>query len=244
MGGILKSKQVRNKDGLKTLAVDIGGSGVKMMVLDARGKSITERLRVPTPDPATPAPVLAALDEMKAQMPAFDRVSIGFPGVVKSGRTLTAHNLSPEWIGFPLERVIQRKWKRPAKLCNDAAIQGFGAIRGKGVELVLTLGTGLGSSLFTDGRLCPGLELAHHPWHNGLTYEDYLGRPALKKHGKQHWNKLLEKAVEQTRALFNWDVLYLGGGNSDKVSFKLPKDVKVVSNEDGLLGGVALWGSE
>lgn len=241
---MLKAKQVKTSAGLKTLAVDIGGSGVKMMVLDARGKPITERLRVPTPEPATPEPVLAALEEMKAQMPAFDRISIGFPGVVKSGRTLTAHNLSPEWIGYPLERVIQRKWKRPAKLCNDAAIQGFGAIRGKGVELVLTLGTGLGSSLFTDGRLCPGLELAHHPWHNGLTYEDYLGRPALKKHGKRHWNKLLEKAVEQTRALFNWDVLYLGGGNSEKVSFKLPKDVKVVSNEDGLLGGVALWESE
>jgi polyphosphate glucokinase len=241
---MLKANEVKTSAGLTTLAVDIGGSGVKMMVLDAKGKPITERLRVPTPDPATPELVLAALDEMKAQMPAFDRISIGFPGVVKSGRTLTAHNLSPEWIGFPLERVIQRKWKRPARLCNDAAIQGFGAIRGKGVELVLTLGTGLGSSLFTDGRLCPGLELAHHPWHNGLTYEDYLGRPALKKHGKRHWNKLLEKAVDQTRALFNWDVLYLGGGNSDKVTLKLPKDVKVVSNEDGLLGGVALWESD
>jgi polyphosphate glucokinase len=241
---MLKANEVKTSAGLKTLAVDIGGSGVKMMVLDAKGKPITERLRVPTPDPATPESVLAALGEMKAQMPAFDRISIGFPGVVKSGRTLTAHNLSPEWIGFPLERVIQRKWKRPARLCNDAAIQGFGAIRGKGVELVLTLGTGLGSSLFTDGRLCPGLELAHHPWHNGLTYEDYLGRPALKKHGKRHWNKLVEKAVDQTRALFNWDVLYLGGGNSDKVIFKLPKDVKVVSNEDGLLGGVALWESD
>jgi polyphosphate glucokinase len=241
---MLKAKQVKNSARLRTLAVDIGGSGVKMMVLNPRGKPITERLRVPTPVPATPEPVLAALDQMKAQMPVFDRVSIGFPGVVKSGRTLTAHNLSSEWIDFPLERVIQRKWKRPTRLCNDAAIQGFGAIRGKGVELVLTLGTGLGSSLFTDGRLCPGLELAHHPWHHDLTYEDYLGRAALKKHGKRHWNKLVEKAVEQTRALFNWDTLYLGGGNSDKITFKLPNDVKLVSNEDGLLGGVALWEGE
>jgi polyphosphate glucokinase len=241
---MLKTKQARKNARLKTLAVDIGGSGVKMMVLDATGTPVTERLRVPTPDPATPDAILAALDEMRAQMPAFDRVSIGFPGVVKSGRTLTAHNLSPEWIGFPFERVIQRKWKRPTKLSNDAAIQGFGAIRGKGVELVLTLGTGLGSSLYTDGRLCPGLELAHHPWQNGLTYEDYLGRAALKKHGKRHWNKLVEKAVEQTRLLFNWDTLYLGGGNSDKITFKLPKDVKIVSNEDGLLGGVALWESD
>lgn len=241
---MLKIKQVKKNARLKTLAVDIGGSGVKIMVLDAKGKPLTERLREPTPEPATPEPVLALLDEMKQKMPAFDRVSVGFPGVVKSGRTLTAHNLSPEWIAFPLERVIARKWKRPTKLCNDAAIQGFGAIRGKGVELVLTLGTGLGSSLFADGRLCPGLELAHHPWHDNLTYEDYLGRAGLKKHGKRRWNKLVEKAVEQTRSLFNWDTLYLGGGNSTKITFKLPRDVKLVSNEDGLLGGVALWHSE
>ena len=238
---MLNTKQAKANARVKTLAVDIGGTGVKMMLLDARGKPLTERLREPTPEPATPEPVLALLEEMRKQMPAFDRVSIGFPGVVKSGRTLTAHNLSPEWIAFPLERVIQRKWKRPTRLCNDAAIQGFGAIRGKGVELVLTLGTGLGSSLFVDGRLCPGLELAHHPWHNGLTYEDYLGRAGLKKYGKRHWNKLVEKAIEQTRSLFNWDMLYLGGGNSTKITFKLPKDVKIVSNEDGLLGGVALW---
>lgn len=232
-----KTKNAR----VKTLAIDIGGTGVKMMVLDGRGKPLTERLRLPTPDPANPEPVLSLLDEMKRQMPAFDRVSIGFPGVVKAGRTLTAHNLSPEWIAFPLERVIQRKWKRPTKLCNDAAIQGFGAIRGKGVELVLTLGTGLGSSLFIDGRLCPGLELAHHPWHDNMTYEEYLGRAGLKKYGKRHWNKLVEKAIEQTRSLFNWDALYLGGGNSTKVTGKLPDDVKLISNEDGLLGGVALW---
>jgi len=241
---MLKIKQAKKNLQLKTLAVDIGGTGVKMMVLDAKGQPLTERLRVPTPDPATPKPVLALLEEMKAQMPKFDRISVGFPGVVKSGRTLTAHNLSPEWVGFPLEQTIQRKWKKPTRLCNDAAIQGFGAVRGEGVELVLTLGTGLGSSLFVDGCLCPGLELAHHPWHDNLTYEEYLGRAGLKKRGKRHWNKLVEKAVEQTRSLFNWDTLYLGGGNSTKITFKLPKDVKLVSNEDGLLGGVALWQSE
>jgi polyphosphate glucokinase len=241
---MLKIKQAKKNAQLKTLAVDIGGTGVKMMVLDAKGKPLSDRFRVPTPEPAIPKSVLALLEEMKSQMPEFDRISVGFPGVVKSGRTLTAHNLSPEWVGFPLEQTIQRKWKRPTRLANDAAIQGFGAIRGEGVELVLTLGTGLGSSLFTDGRLCPGLELAHHPWHDNITYEEYLGRAGLKKHGKRRWNKLIEKAVEQTRSLFNWDTLYLGGGNSPKITFKLPKDVKLVSNEDGLLGGVALWHSD
>src|SRR5690348_11995603 len=105
---MLNTKQAKANARVKTLAVDIGGTGVKMMLLDAKGKPLTERLREPTPEPATPEPVLALLEEMRKQMPAFDRVSIGFPGVVKSGRTLTAHNLSPEWIAFPLERVIQR----------------------------------------------------------------------------------------------------------------------------------------
>jgi polyphosphate glucokinase len=241
---MLNNKRAKKNPQLRTLAIDIGGSGVKMMVLDAKGQRLTERLRLPTPEPATPKALLALLNEMKAQMPDFDRISIGFPGVVKAGRTLTAHNLNPDWVGFPLERTIQRKWQKPTKLCNDAAIQGFGAIKGEGVELVLTLGTGLGSSLFIDGRLCPGLELAHHPWRNDVTYEEYLGRAALKKQGRQHWNKLVQEAIEQTRLLFNWDKLYLGGGNASKISFKLPKDVKLASNEDGLLGGVALWNND
>jgi polyphosphate glucokinase len=241
---MVKVKQAKKNSKLKTLAVDIGGSGVKMMLLDAAGRPLTERLRVPTPNPATPASMLAVLDEMKAQMPAFDRVSIGFPGVVKHGKTFTAHNLSPEWVGYPLEQTIQRKWKRPTRVRNDAAIQGYGAVKGKGVELVLTLGTGLGSSLFVNGCLCPGLELAHHPWVNNFTYEDFLGRAALKKFGKRRWNKLVAKAIEQTRSLFNWDALYLGGGNSTKITLNLPKDVNLVSNEDGLLGGVAIWNAE
>jgi polyphosphate glucokinase len=238
---MLKADKVKQDPQLKTLAIDVGGTGIKIMVLDAEGKPLTERLREPTPRPAKPKAMLDLLNSMVAQMPEFDRISIGFPGVVKAGKTLTAHNLHPDWIDFPLEKTIQKKWRKPTRLCNDAAVQGFGAIKGKGVELVLTLGTGLGSSLFTDGRLCPGLELAHHPWHDGKTYEEFLGKVGLEKHGKRHWNKLVKKAIEQTEALFNWDSLYLGGGNATKISFTLPKNVKLVPNEDGLLGGVALW---
>lgn len=238
---MLKIEEARKNPKITTLAIDVGGTGIKMMVLDARGKPLTERWREATPNPATPEAMLAVLDKMKDQASAFDRVSIGFPGVIKGGVALTAHNLHPDWIGFPLEETIQKRWKKPTRVCNDAAVQGFGAVRGVGVELVLTLGTGLGSSLFTDGRLCAGLELAHHPWHKGKTYEDFLGKLALKKHGAKRWNKLVAKAVEQTRELFNWDRLYLGGGNAVKVKIALPKDVKIVPNEDGLRGGVALW---
>lgn len=226
---------------LTTLAVDVGGTGLKIMLLDTAGKPLTERLRTPTPANPTPARVLAALEKLKAQAPSFDRVSVGFPGVVKRGVIYTAVNLHPKWIGFDLKAVLEKRWKKPVRVANDAAVQGYGAIRGQGVEMVLTLGTGLGSALYTEGHLCPGLELAHHPWHKGKTYEDFLGKHGLKKLGVKRWNKLLEKAIEQTAATFNWDHLYLGGGNAKDVRIKLAENVKIVSNEDGLLGGVALW---
>jgi polyphosphate glucokinase len=231
----------QNSSGPITLAVDIGGSGIKMMLLDPKGKPLTDRLREPTPAPATPAAMLELMAEMKGKLPDFDRVSVGFPGVVKQGHTWTAHNLDPGWKGFALQDALETKWKKPVRVCNDAAVQGFGAIERTGVELVLTFGTGLGSSLFSKGRLCPGLELAHHPWRKGKTYEDYLGNEALKKYGNKRWNRLVKKAIEQTSSLFNWDYLYIGGGNAEHIDFKLPETVKIVSNEDGLLGGVALW---
>lgn len=223
------------------MSIDIGGSGLKAMLLDGAGKPVSERQRVPTPAVATPDLVLKALDELRGALSAFDRVSVGFPGVIKRGTTWTAANLHPEWAGFPLEAELEKRWKRPVRVANDAAVQGYGVIRGDGVELALTLGTGLGSSLFTNGRLCPGLELAHHPWRKGKEYEDFLGRRGLDKYGKKRWNKLLQEAIDQTAKLFNWDHLYLGGGNTKKIEFKPGLNVEIVSNEAGLLGGVALW---
>ena len=226
--------------GPKTLAIDIGGSGLKAMILDPAGKPISERVRVETPTIPTPLAVLRGLDAFVEQLPNFNRVSIGFPGVVKKGVTWTAFNLHPRWKGFPLQETLEKRWKKPVRVANDAAIQGYGAIKGKGVELMITLGTGMGSSLFTDGHLCPGLELGHHPWRK-KTYEDYLGRRGLKLYGKREWNDLLRLAIEQSCNTFNWDHLYIGGGNTKKITIKLPKNVMIVANETGLLGGVALW---
>ena len=174
--------------------------------------------------------------------PTFDRVSVGFPGVIKKGVTYTAANLHPCMVWVSRSRKNSRRAGRSrCALANDAAVQGYGAIKGDGVELVITLGTGLGSSLFTDGHLCPGLELGHHPWKRDREYEDYLGRRGLDKFGKKRWNKLVQEAIEQTAKLFNWDHLYLGGGNAKKIDFKPGKNIEIVSNEAGLLGGVALW---
>lgn len=224
-----------------TLCIDIGGSGLKAMLLDANGKAVSERERVPTPAEPIPEYVLAGLDELCGMLGPFDRVSVGFPGVIKHGTTFTAVNLHPSWMGFPLQAELESRWKKPVRTANDADLQGYGAIKGDGVELTLTLGTGLGAGLFTDGRLCPGLELGHHPWRKGKTYEDYLGRRGLEKYGKKRWNELLQEAIEQTDKLFNWDHLYLGGGNTKKIKFEMPKNVEIVPNEAGLLGGVALW---
>jgi polyphosphate glucokinase len=224
-----------------TLAVDIGGTGIKMLLLDANGKPVSERQRALTPKPATPAAVLKVLDGLRSKFAEFDRVSVGFPGVVKRGATLTAHNLHPKWVGFEFEKELVKRWKKPVRVANDAAVQGFGAIHGKGLELVITLGTGFGSSLFINGTLVPGLELAHHPWRKNKTYEDDLGKDGLESHGHKKWNKLLKHAIAQLQALFNYDHLYIGGGNATHVDFALPAHTTRVPNEDGLLGGAALW---
>ena len=225
-----------------TLAIDIGGSGLKAMLLDAAGKPVSERLRIATPDVLKPQAVLAALDTFRQQLPDFDRVSVGSPGIVKRGVIILSTNLHPDWSNFPLQDTLTERWSVPVRVGNDADIAGYGAIQGHGVELVLTLGTGLGSALFTNGHLVPGLELSLHPWRKkGKNYEDYLGRRGLDKYGKARWNDFLEAAIHQTELLFNWDHLYLGGGNTKKITFTLPKNVTIVSNESGLLGGVFLW---
>jgi len=211
-----------------------------MQALSPEGKPISDRLRVPTPTPATTTAILSALDELKVSVPRFDRVSVGFPGVIKQGKTFTAANLDPGWIGFPLARTLERRWGKPVRMANDCAVGGYAVIQGHGVELVITLGTGMGSALFTEGLLCPGLELGHHPWRK-KTYEDYLGKRGLRLFGVKRWNKLVKRAVAQTAETFNWDTLYIGGGNATKLTLKPNRDIKIISNEEGLLGAMALW---
>ncbi len=203
-----------------TMSIDIGGSELKAMLLDPAGKPVSERQRVLTPDVPTPDAVFGELDKLRALLPGFDRVSVGFPGVVKHGCTYLGFNLHPLWAGgFPLQAELEKRWHKPVRVGNDADVAGYGAIKGHGVELVLTLGTGLGAALFTSGHLVPGLELGHHPWRKkGMTYEDYLGQRGLDKFGKARWNDFIEAAIKQTEATFNWDHLYIGGGNTKKIT--------------------------
>jgi polyphosphate glucokinase len=232
---------VDDNGSIRTLSVDIGGSGVKAMVLDITGKPVTERVRVETPIPAKPNVVINAIAILATAQGEFHRVSVGFPGVVRGGVTETAANLHSDWIGFDLATALSQHLNKPVRVINDADMQGLGAIAGKGVELVITLGTGFGSALFIDGKLVPNLEMAHHQFRKGETYEEQLGRAALQKYGEKKWNKRLEKAIASLQHLFNYDYLYIGGGQAIKVDLQLPLNVKLIPNITGLLGGIALW---
>jgi len=224
------------------LSVDIGGTGLKASVVDARGKMLTERLRVETPDPSTPRAVVAALRELVKPLPPFARVAVGFPGVVRNGRVVTAPNLGTEhWRGFDLARALGKLWQRPVRVVNDADMQALGAARGKGLEVMITLGTGLGFGIVHDGQLAAHLELSQIPFRHGETYDEQLGNEARKAVGNRKWNRRVERALANLRTLTNFDTLYVGGGNARHLDLKLPDDVRLVANDCGLKGGAALW---
>jgi len=229
------------QNGPLTLAIDIGGSGLKMLVLDTMGIPVTEKTRVKTPQPAVPEAVIKALEGQFAAHDNFDRVSVGFPGVVVNGVTQNASNLHSDWIGFDLTGALKTLTSVPVRIANDADIQGLGVIEGHGVELVVTLGTGFGSALFVDGILVPNLELGHQPFEKGQTYEERLGQAARKYAGNKVWTARLLRAIDQLDALFNPGSIYVGGGNAKKLKAPLPEHVKITQNIAGILGGIKLW---
>ena len=237
-----RSTRTKPRSGPKTLAIDVGGSHVKASVLDASGDMIHDRLRVDTPKKVTPQELVALIVGLVPSLPRFDRVSVGFPGVVRDGVIRTAPNLGTErFQGFNLARALERRLHKPVRVENDADVQGLAVVKGKGVEMVITLGTGLGSSIFVNGHLGPHLELAHHNFRKDKTYEEELGEAARQRDGDQAWQRHVLEAVDSLRNLTNFDHLYIGGGNSRLLDVELPRDVSVVSNTAGILGGVRLW---
>jgi polyphosphate glucokinase len=226
----------------RTLAIDVGGSGLKASVIDESGRLLTERVRVDTPVGSPPREIVDTLARLVAPLGAYDRVSVGFPGVVRKGRVLTAPNLDNKgWKDYDLAGALGRALGKPVRVANDADVQGLAVIGGRGVEMVITLGTGFGTGLYLDGRLAPHLELSHHPFRKGETYDEHLGNAARKRVGKAKWNRRVKKAIRTLRALTNFDHLYIGGGNAKKIEFELDPDVTIVSNDAGIKGGVALW---
>ncbi len=229
---------------MRILAIDIGGTGFKAAVLDAEGNLVSDRLRVKTPYPCKPDVLLGTLLRLVEPLASlhYSRISIGFPGVVRRGTILTAPMLGTEDLhGFALAQELSKNLGHEARLINDADMQGLAVVKGHGIELVITLGTGFGSALYSDGQLGPHLELSQAPFRKGETYNDQLGNAVLKKIGPAKWNRRVRKAVDNMRTLTNFDRLYIGGGNAKEITFKLDDDTEVVDNSNGVKGGAWLW---
>jgi polyphosphate glucokinase len=225
-----------------TLAFDIGGSHLKAGILNSAGDLISERVRVVTPKPAKPKAVVEGLVGLAGQLQHFDRITIGFPGVVRRDTVFTAPNLGTKlWHGFKLASVISEQLGKPVRMLNDASVQGLGVIDGRGTECVITMGTGMGFALFLDGRLSPHIELSQQPFKGGKTYDEYVGEKALEKVGRKRWNRRVGKIIEVLATVVMYDTLYIGGGNSRLIEPPFPPNVKIVSNEAGITGGARAW---
>jgi polyphosphate glucokinase len=225
-----------------TLAIDIGGSHLKAGLLDQAGTMVAGPNRVNTPPTPAPQVVVDTLVGLATPLGHFDRISIGFPGVVRQGQVLTAPNLGTQaWHHFPLAASLTDKLGKPARMMNDAEVQGLGVIAFKGLECVITLGTGMGFALFQDGRPAPHLELSHHPIHKGKTYDQFIGAAALKEVGRTQWNRRLRRVLAAITTLVGFDTLLIGGGNAKHVQVELASNMRIVDNEAGITGGVRLW---
>ncbi len=238
-----------------TLAIDIGGTGLKASVLDATGAMVADRVVVPTTYPCPPSKLVDDLVALVAPLPPADRVSAGFPGMVRTGVVLSAPHfvtqhgpgtaidarLVKDWARFDLATALSTRLGKPTRVANDADVQGAAVVQGQGLELVVTLGTGVGTAFFYEGRLLPHLEFAHTTFLKGDTYNEQIGDAARKDVGNQRWNKRVRKAIATLRALSFFDHCYVGGGNAKKIHGSLGDDVSIVDNTAGILGGIRLW---
>jgi polyphosphate glucokinase len=224
------------------LTIDIGGSHIKATILNSEGVRVSDYARMPTPQPSTPQNVMELIKELVKNFSGYDKVSVGFPGFVKNGIIKTAPNLGTEnWEGYELQNLLGTMLKRPVKVVNDADLQGVGMVSGKGLEMMVTLGTGFGTALLLDGKLLPHFEIAHHPVKTDRDYDEYIGEKAYQRKGKEHWNYRLKKVIEILKTVFNYDRLYISGGNAKNIDFELDNNITVVNNKEGIKGGARLW---
>ncbi len=157
-------------------------------------------------------------------------------------KLLTAPNLgTSDWKQFPLAATLTDKLGKPTRMLNDAEVQGLGVITGKGLECAITLGTGMGFSLFQDGYPAPHLELSQHVLHKGKTYDQFVGVEALRAIGRKRWNRRVRRVLDSITTLVGYETLFIGGGNAKHLEIDLAGNVRLVSNEAGITGGVRLW---
>lgn len=242
-----------------TLAVDCGGGGIKASVLDSAGTMHAPPVRVPTPYPLPPERLLDVVADLADRLPRAARATVGLPGMIRHGvviatphyvtrsgpRSAVDPGLVERWSGFDVAAAVAARLGVPSLVLNDAEVHGAGVVSGSGLELVLTLGTGLGSALFDGGALAPHLELSHAPVRRGTTYDGWLGEHERRRLGDGLWSRRVLRAVEGLRPVFCWDRVYLGGGNARRVRptalAAMGDDVVVVPNTAGIVGGVRAW---
>jgi polyphosphate glucokinase len=216
---------------------------------------LTDRVRVRTPYPCPPELMINTLTALVAPLPAYDRVAVGFPGMVRDGRVLsTPHyvteagpftparpDLVDAWAKYDIQTTLAEALGVPTRVVNDAEMHGVAVICGDGFEIVLTLGTGVGFAMFNRGQILPKVELSQHPLRKRQTYDEQLGDIARREIGNRRWSKRVVDAVGIVQNVFWPDRLYLGGGNARHVLLDLGPDVTIVANTAGLLGGVRIW---
>lgn len=214
---------------MKVLAIDVGGTNVKVLATGRRAP-----LKTPSGRTMTPRKMVATVKRLTDGW-RYDAVSIGYPGAVMHGRPVAEpHNLAPGWVGFDFARAFGK----PVKVVNDAAMQALGSYRG-GRMLFLGFGTGLGSALIVDGTIEP-MELAHLPYKKGRTYEDYVGLRGLERLGKKKWRRAVADVAERLKGALGAEELVFGGGNA-KLLKKLPPGARLVANDNAFIGGFRLW---
>jgi polyphosphate glucokinase len=213
---------------MKVLAIDVGGTHVKIL---ATGQK--ERREFESGKTLTPAQMVAQVKKLAHDW-KYDVISIGYPGPVLSNRPLAEpHNLATGWVGFDFKRAF----KHPVKVVNDAAMQALGSYR-KGTMLFLGLGTGLGAAMIVNGLVEP-MEVGHLPYKKS-TYEDYVGVRGLLKHGKTKWRKHVANVVKRFKTALGPTDVVVGGGNVKKLH-KLPKGCRPGDNANAFIGGFRLW---
>ena len=210
------------------LAVDVGGSHVKMLL---NGEA--ERRRFTSGRRLTAEQMVLGVLELADDLD-YEAVSVGVPAPVLAGRVVhEPPNLGKGWVGFGFEEAFGK----PTKVINDAAMQALGSYDG-GRMLFLGLGTGLGSTMIVDGIVEP-MELGHLPFRKA-TFEDYVGARGRKRLGDKRWRKAVRETIAALVAALEPEYVVLGGGNAPEVG-ELPEGCRLGANEDAFLGGFRLW---
>lgn len=241
-----------------TLSVDCGGSGIKASVLDTSGTMRVPVVRVPTPYPLPPARLVDVIAELAQDLPQAHRITLGMPGMIRHGVVITTPHyitvggprtrvdplLNQQWQGFDIRAALTNRLGVHALVLNDAEMHGAGVITGAGLELVLTLGTGLGSAHFDGGKLAPHLELSRSPIRR-VIMDEFIGEPERRLLGNAIWSRRVRRVIDLLRPVFVWDRVYIGGGNSrcitPTVVQTLGDDVVIVPNSAAIVGGVLAW---